>query len=147
MQGGNWQASKGRGMFRDETKRFHEDYLVPALKGQRASIMVWSCFSANKLGPLLTFSKGGINSGDYIITLKNGLLPFIKHLNGLQQPSNDSIAVAAMGEYIFLQNNVPIHTSAPRKHFFCSHHLIVMKWPPNSFDLNPIKYLWPALKN
>jgi hypothetical protein len=78
---------------------------MPALKGSQASIMVWGCFSDNKLGPLLTFNKGGINSADYITTLKNGLLPFIERLNGLQQPLDNSIAVATMGKYIFQQDN------------------------------------------
>jgi transposase len=49
-------------VYRTEDERYHDDCLVPALKGSRASIMVWGCFSANKLGPLLTFSKKGAST-------------------------------------------------------------------------------------
>jgi hypothetical protein len=103
--------------------------------------MVWGYFCDNKLEPLLTFPKGGINSADYIITLKSGLFHFIERLNGVRQPLDHSMAVASMGEYIFQQDNASIHTSAQTNCFFHSHRFIVMRRPPNLPDLNPIKHV------
>ena len=46
----------------------------------------------------------------------------------------------------FLQNNAKIHTIKLNKEFFEFHSIWVVKHPPYSPNLNPIKHLWAALK-
>ena len=82
------------------------------------------------MGPLLAFEKGGISSREYSQTLKDGLLVFLQELNGPEEPlDNDTIQVAISGQYIFQQDNVPIHVSKATKTFFNDYELEAMDWP------------------
>ena len=61
------------------------------------SIMVWSCFTKNKLGPLVRF-EGKITTSIYIEMLRTHLIPFVNSLENKDK-------------YIFQEDNAPIHTA------------------------------------
>ena len=50
------------------------------------------------------------------------------------------------GEYLFQQDNAPIHTSIRTRNFIEEMAISLLPWPGQSLDLNPIKHLWDELE-
>jgi len=76
-----------------------------------------------------------IKAVQYINILEDNLLPFIDTL-----PDNIKNDVS------FQQDNASIHTAHVTKGWFDDNKITVVKWPPNSSDMNPIEHIWKALK-
>ena len=49
-------------------------------------------------------------------------------------------------DFVFQQNNAPIHTSRSTRHWLHQHDVTVLDWPPKSSDANPIENLWHEIK-
>jgi len=48
---------------------------------------------------------------------------------------------------IFVQDGAPCHRSKVDKTFLAENRIMVLDWPGNSPDLNPIQNLWTNMKN
>ena len=57
--------------------------------------------------------------------LENNLLPFAKRMHG--------------ANYVFQQDNTPIHTSKLTRTFFQERNVNVLSWPARSPDLDPVE--------
>jgi len=103
----------------------------PTFKTKSLGLMVWSCMSAAGPGPIV-FARGSITARVYKSIIEEHLKPTAERLCG--------------DNWIFQQDNAPVHTANVAKQYFVDANITVLTWPPQSPDLNPIENAWTWLK-
>lgn len=98
-----------------------------------AAVMIWGCITAAGPGPLY-FVEGTLRQDQYRRIISDVFLPF---LDALEPPLDD---------YTFMQDGAPCHTARSITDIFEREGIIVLPWPGNSPDMNPIENCWAHLK-
>jgi hypothetical protein len=98
------------------------------------TIMVWGCIWLGGRSPLVIMERdpesrdNGYSTQSYLATLEEGFIDSYKP-----------------GRF-FQQDNARIHTSREAQEWFEARGIWVIDWPAHSLYMNPIEYVWRAMK-
>jgi hypothetical protein len=121
-------------------ERFNPKYVMKTFKSAQVKVMVWACFTSERLGPLIVCDEGGIGADEYEDIIYDGLFSLIDDL--LEPPDHpETICVADKNTFLFMQDNAPCHKSTCILEFLDENHVPIMEWPPQLPDLNLIENL------
>nr|KAF6310699.1 hypothetical protein mMyoMyo1_008757 [Myotis myotis] len=121
-------------IWRKQHERMCSTCMSTTLQAGGGSVMVWGMFSWPDLGPLICVEQH-LNSTTYLSIIADQVYPIM-------------LMVYLNGDGFFQQENAPCHGACIVQEWFQEHEgdFTLLRWPPESPDLNPVEHLWDEIK-
>jgi hypothetical protein len=121
-------SSNGRvRVYRPVGERFSEQYVHKIKRSGRFSVNVWGWVSSRGTG-ICVIVEERLTALVYRDILEQALLPSVLPIFG--------------NNFVFQQDNCPIHTAHLIRDFLQTNEVTTLDWPARSPDLNPIENIW-----
>lgn len=119
-------------VWRKRDEGWRPDLVTPRRVQPCYQVMIWGCITWHGVGTL-TAVDGNINADKYQQILDENLWPVLaRHF--------------AQGQYIFQDDNAPVHRARTTQDFLRRNGIKTMSWPAQSPDINVIENIWLFIK-
>jgi hypothetical protein len=112
-------------VIRPPGERLNRKYVKKTFKSAQVKVMVWACFTGDRLGPMIICDEGGIGANEYEDILYDGLFSLIDDLLAIPEDAEE-VQIGDENAFMFMQDNASCHKADTVLEFLAENRVPVM---------------------